>query len=262
MAEGFARIPQNILNGKERTPTHTHTCAHTNIYCISDQLCSAARLPTWSLWFLYGFPLSAVHLLPSANTHVCWTLCLCINSFTQTPPRACQVRLQSIRIHSFPIDFCSRFFFFLPKTNFYEYKCDALRSLWPVCRVLRRVFDAKGLFWKICLYRYFAACQRNEKIPSFPFICLRRCPESARANARLENSALLDVKKYTFLLQFVSLSKREQCQISSTYLPFFFFLQLCFSNHWRERIYYRLNVGIYIFIYLFYLIFSMFSPIY
>lgn len=113
MAEGFARIPQNILNGKERTPTHTRTCAHTNIYCISDQLCSAARLPTWSLWFLYGFPLSAVHLLPSANTHVCWTLCLCINSFTQTPPRACQVRLQSIRIHSFPIDFCSRFFFFL-----------------------------------------------------------------------------------------------------------------------------------------------------
>lgn len=29
----------------------------------------------------------------------------------------------------------------------------------------------------------------------------------ARANTRLENSALLDVKKYTFLLQFVSLSK-------------------------------------------------------
>lgn len=83
----------------------------------------------------------------------------------------------------------------------------------------------------------------------------------ARANTRLENSALLDVKKYTFLLQFVSLSKHVSSARYHQHI-FHFFLQLCFSNHWRERIYYRLNVGIYIFIYLFYLIFSMFSPIY
>lgn len=32
MAQGFDRIPQNILNGKECTPTHTH--AHTPTHTV------------------------------------------------------------------------------------------------------------------------------------------------------------------------------------------------------------------------------------
>lgn len=38
MAEGFARIPQNILNGKERTPTHTHTRTHQHILYLRPAL--------------------------------------------------------------------------------------------------------------------------------------------------------------------------------------------------------------------------------
>lgn len=90
-----------------------------------------------------------------------------------------------------------------------------------MCRVLKRVFGAKGLFWKICLYRYFAACQRNERIPSFPFICLRRCPESAREHAVGEFSPFRCQKIHLPSSVCLPFQTCEQCQISSTYLPFF-----------------------------------------
>lgn len=157
----FCPYPQNTLQR-----AHTYTNKHTHRRISPNSF--AARLACQrEVSGSYKGSLWAPCTCSLPQTRDCWTACLCINSFGWTLPCICKVRLQSNQIHLFSIDFCSGcfffFVFFFPKNgNFYEYKCDALHSLWPMSWVLPPSFSAKRLFWKISLYRYFVACQEQD----------------------------------------------------------------------------------------------------